>query len=304
MPELFRVRECSVRPTAQKKLGRPFRFVAGTRFTFQQPKSQFRVGPPKQIMQTVKNSGDRLPIEDVATAIREGRALRPADFYRIVVADAHLNNRNVDIADPIPTGRQILQAAGVQQLDDFSIFAILPSGDFEDLRLDETYDLRGRGAERFVIFRTDRLFKLTINNRQLEWGKPVISGAVLYSLANAGPEEAVFLEVRGGTDRVVEPSDVVDLDAPGIERFITASKPPTTFEIKVNSRDEIVNNKHVTFEQVVQLAFPGPHGPNIVFSMTYRHAASEPHAGELGPGGFVEGKKKGTIFNVTKTDKS
>lgn len=255
-------------------------------------------------MHTEKNSGDSLPVEDVATAIREGRALRPADFYRIVVADDQLRNRNVDVADPVPTGRQILQAAGVQPGDDFSLFAILSSGDFEDLRLDETYDLRGRGAERFVIFRTDRSFKLTINGHQLEWGKPAISGAVLYALAKAGPEEAVFLEVRGGTDRVIEPGELVDLNAPGIERFITAPKPPVTFEIKVNSRDEIVNNKRVTFEQVVQLAFPGPHGPNIVFSMTYRHASSEPHAGELGPGGSIEVKKKGTIFNVTKTDKS
>ena len=54
----------------------------------------------------------------------------------------------------------------------------------------------------------------------------------------------------------------------------------------------------------VALAFPGPHGPNIVFSMTYRHAVSKPHAGELAAGGIVEVKKKGTIFNVTKTDKS
>lgn len=296
--------EPPIRPIAQKKLGWLFRFVAAARFTLQQPKPQFRGGPPKQIMQTVKNSGDRLPVEDVAIAIREGRALRPADFYRIVVVDDQLRNRNVDVADPVPTGRQILQAAGVQPVDDFSVFAILPSGDFEDLRLDETYDLRGRGAERFVIFRTDRSLKLTINGHQLEWGKPAVSGTVLYALAKAGPEEAMFLEVRGGTDRLIEPNDLVDLNAPGIERFITAPKPPVTFEIKVNSRDEIVNNKRVTFEQVVQLAFPGTHGPNIVFSMTYRHAASEPHAGELGPGGAVEVKKKGTIFNVTKTDKS
>jgi hypothetical protein len=255
-------------------------------------------------MQTKANSGDRLPTEDVATAIREERALRPADFYRIVVADDQLRNRNIDVADPVPTGRQILQAAGVHVADEFSLFAILPSGDFEDLRLDETYDLRGRGAERFVIFRTDRSFKFTINGHQLEWGKPAISGAVLSQLAKAGPHEAVFLEVRGGADRLIEAGELVDLNAPGIERFITGPKPPVTFEIKVNSRDEVVNDKRVTFEQVVQLAFPGPHGPNIVFSMTYRHAVSEPHAGELGPNGAVEVKKKGTIFNVTKTDKS
>ena len=52
------------------------------------------------------------------------------------------------------------------------------------------------------------------------------------------------------------------------------------------------------------LAFPGQHVPNVVFSMTYRHAASTPHAGELGAGGSVDVKKKGTVFNVTRTVQS
>jgi len=81
-------------------------------------------------------------------------------------------------------------------------------------------------------------------------------------------------------------------------------KPVLTFEIIVNSRPHVVPTELVTFEQVVQLAFPGDQPkPNIEFSMTYRHAASKPHAGELGAKGTVE-VKKGTVFNVTKTIKS
>ena len=64
-------------------------------------------------------------------------------------------------------------------------------------------------------------------------------------------------------------------------------------------------DKHVTFEQVVKLAYPNaPAETNVTFSMTYRNAASLPHAGELGEGGSVEVKKKGTIFNVTRTVQS
>jgi len=81
-------------------------------------------------------------------------------------------------------------------------------------------------------------------------------------------------------------------------------KPVSTFEIVVNARSHLVNDMHVTFEQVVQLAFPGTHGASIVFSVTYRHAASKPHAGELGAEGAVDVKRKDTIFNVTRTDKS
>ena len=103
-------------------------------------------------MQTQTHSGDdRSDVEDVAAAIREGRSLRPAALYRIVVLDDQLHERHVDLADPVPTARQILQAAGLRPGEGYSVYAILTSGEFEDLRLDETYDLRGRGAERFVV---------------------------------------------------------------------------------------------------------------------------------------------------------
>ena len=62
---------------------------------------------------------------------------------------------------------------------------------------------------------------------------------------------------------------------------------------------------HDEHEQVVKLAFPDAGTqPNVVYSMTYRNAASKPHAGELGTGGSVEVKKEGTIFNVTPTVQS
>jgi Multiubiquitin len=250
------------------------------------------------------NTEEPLEFDDLGEALREGRALRPARGYRIRFAQDDLNFRNLDVADPVPLGRQILTAAGCDPQHGYSLFAILPSGDFEDVRLDEPFDLRERCAERFVAFQTDRDFKLTLNDHQIEWGKPAISGAALYTLANIGDDEAVFLEVRGGEDRLIEPADLIDLTAPGIERFITTSRPSKTFEIIVNSRPREIGEKQVTFEQVVQLAFPGPHETNVVFSMTYRHAASTPHAGELGAGGIVDVKKKGTVFNVTRTVQS
>ena len=161
------------------------------------------------------------------------------------------------------------------------------------MRLDETFDLRAKGAERFVAFLTDRTFKLTLDEAQIEWGEPVMKGAVLYELAKLGTEEAVFLEVRGGKDRLIDPGESIDLAEPGIERFITAPKAAATFEIIVNSRPKTCRIGKVTFEQIVQLAFPGQHAANVVFSMTYRHAASKPYAGELGKGRDRRGQARG-----------
>ncbi|RWD31648.1 MAG: hypothetical protein EOS22_04295 [Mesorhizobium sp.] len=250
------------------------------------------------------NNNELLDFDDLGDALREGRALRPARGYRFQLAEDSIDFHPRVVADPVPLGRQLLEAAALDPGGGFSLFAILPSGNFEDVRLDEPFDLRQRGAERFIAFRTDRDFKLTLNGNELCWGKPVVSGSVLYGLAKPADGEAVYLDVPGGEDRLIEPGELVDLTAPGIERFITAQKRPPTFEIIVNARPRVVNERTVTFEQVVQIAFPGPHEPNVVFSMTYRHAASTPHAGELGAGGSVDVKKKGTIFNVTRTVQS
>ncbi|MEB3046252.1 multiubiquitin domain-containing protein [Rhizobium mulingense] len=247
------------------------------------------------------NTEELLDCDDLGDALREGRALRPARGYRFLLAQGDLNFQSRVVSDPVPLGRQLLEAAALNPRDGYSLVAILPSGDFEDVRLNEPFDLRERGAERFIAFQTDRDFKLTLNDNELRWGKPVISGTILYNLVKPGEGEGVFFEVPGGEDRLVEYGDLIDLTQPGIERFITAR---LTFEIIVNSRPRTVNARTVTFEQIVQLAFPGQHQPNVVFSMTYRHAASTPHAGELGAGGSVDVKKKGTVFNVTRTVQS
>lgn len=48
-------------------------------------------------MQTpIPGDDSRIPLEDIGAAIREGRAIRLAHLYRIVVADEQLNERHLD----------------------------------------------------------------------------------------------------------------------------------------------------------------------------------------------------------------
>nr|WP_303684077.1 multiubiquitin domain-containing protein [Brevundimonas naejangsanensis] len=249
------------------------------------------------------NNPELPDFDDVGEAVRDGRPLRAAKAYRIRFAQDNLDFTDLAVADPVPLGRQILAAAGLAPERGYSLFAILADGDFEDIRLDEPFDLRGKGAERFVAFQTDRDFKFEVEGRELRWGKPAISGQILAALAEPGSAQAVFLEVRGGADRLIEPDMLIDLNQPGIERFIVAARPPVEIEIIVNTRPRLVAGPTVSFEQIVELAFPGPHDPNVVFSMTYRKAASKPAAGELGAHGVVT-VKKGTVFNVTRTVQS
>lgn len=202
------------------------------------------------------------------------------------------------VDDPVPTGTQILEAANANEAT--SLFAILPNGDFEDVRLKETFDLRGRGVEAFVCFTTGVVYPFKINQRQLSWGLPSITGAQLYELAQPNESQAVFLDVPGGTDQLVEPDDLFDLTQPGVERFITA---PRLIEIFVNSRSHYVRDPMVTYEQIVQLGFPGACDPKLIYTVSYSLAATKPYSGDLSPGKHIL-VKQGTRFNVTPTVQS
>jgi len=249
-------------------------------------------------------TGKIVDVDDVGEAIREGRGLRSARSYRILLAQENLNFRSIEVNDPVPLGRQILAASGLSTREGYSLFAILETGDFEDVRLDEPFDLRSHGAERFVAFQTDRDFKLMINDSQVAWGKPAISGAALYTLAKPGDNEAVFLVIRGGEDRQIEAGEAVDLTGPGVEHFVTALKRKSKIEIVVNGHETEVEGSHLTFEQLVSIAYPAEApAQNIVYSITFRKVASKPHSGELAPGGSVE-VKNGSIFNVGRTIQS
>ena len=76
------------------------------------------------------------------------------------------------------------------------------------------------------------------------------------------------------------------------------------FDILVNDRKKEVTTKELSFDEIVALAFnPVPTGPNIMFTVTYRHGPAVNPQGNLLEGGTVKLKDE-MVFNVTATDKS
>lgn len=75
--------------------------------------------------------------------------------------------------------------------------------------------------------------------------------------------------------------------------------------IIVNGREKTVTKDELTFDEIVKLAFDNPpYGANTLFTITYRKGGNEHRPeGHLIEGGTVK-VKKGTVFNVTATDKS
>lgn len=73
--------------------------------------------------------------------------------------------------------------------------------------------------------------------------------------------------------------------------------------VYVNTRKEEVNEKELSFDQVVRLAFPqGPFTENIVYTVTYDYEHGG--GGSMAQGGEPVKVKKEMVFSVGKSDKS
>jgi chromosome segregation ATPase len=77
------------------------------------------------------------------------------------------------------------------------------------------------------------------------------------------------------------------------------------FWVIVNGRRKEVHQRHLSFREVVELAFPNnPPKETIIYTVTYRIGGDERRPeGTLVAGQSVK-IKDGTIFDVTATDKS
>lgn len=189
-----------------------------------------------------------IDIDDVELAVQQDRPLRPGR-YRVSFAIDGVNYRPLILEDPVPLGRQILKAAGIKDIDGHALFVVTQEGDFEDVRADEDVDLRERLAYKFIAFSTDPLHRVMLNDSRIVWGEPSIPESVLRSLAGIGEDEAVFLEVRGGTDKLIEPGAEADLTAPGVEKFITAAV-KTSYFFFVNGKRYETDKKKLTGAQI------------------------------------------------------
>lgn len=79
---------------------------------------------------------------------------------------------------------------------------------------------------------------------------------------------------------------------------------PKTLTIFVNTVENKVTTKELTFDQIVDLAFnPRPTGPDQMFTVTYRRGHGDKPEGSLTEGESVKVKDQ-MIFNVRATNRS
>lgn len=75
--------------------------------------------------------------------------------------------------------------------------------------------------------------------------------------------------------------------------------------IVMNGEQKDVEDRDVSYEEVVELAFPGMGAdPNNTFTVLYRKADHARAEGSLVAGGSVKVHKEGTSFSVTRSIRS
>lgn len=150
----------------------------------------------------------------------------------------------------------------------------------------------------------NRVLELTINGKRYEWKYQYITGAEIRSLENIPHDDEIFLAVtKPWQDEPISDDKQVNLARPEIEYFYSKDKHYKIMLI-VNGRPKPWEERAITFEQVVVLAFGSyDSNPNRVYTVTYDRGPYENLEGTMVKEDKVLTKDK-MIFNVTCTDKS
>lgn len=137
-------------------------------------------------------------------------------------------------------------------------------------------------------------------DRQVHESPNPTTGQALYALGNVPAGRELFREVSGDReDEEVRRTDAT-VHVTQDEHFYSVRE----FDIVVNTRKKDVTRPKLSFDEVVRLAYdPVPTGPNILFTITYRHGPRQNPEGKMLEGQSVW-LKNGMIFNVKHTDRS
>ena len=134
-----------------------------------------------------------------------------------------VNRTTYTFADPMPGTRQILAAAGFLPADDCVLVQVFDHGT-RALGLDETIDLRKHGSETYFAFRTDRVYRFTVDERGFDWGAEKIAESMLRTIAHVAEDEILILQLEDAADRELAPSEEVRLSDHGTEHLVVRKR--------------------------------------------------------------------------------
>lgn len=131
------------------------------------------------------------------------------------------------------------------------------------------------------------------------------TGPDLYELGHVREGLVLYHEVGDNQEDKLVRIDSPRIDLTEDEHFHSGEAPEEHYIIIVNTEPKVVDHDVLTFAELVKIAFPvPPTGLDPEFTVSFEHAKSDPHHGDLEPGGKVTVRKFGTTFDVDHTNRS
>ncbi|MBZ0147293.1 MAG: multiubiquitin domain-containing protein [Pseudorhodoplanes sp.] len=138
-----------------------------------------------------------------------------------------VNGATVKFSNATPKGERILDKADLKPVSEYVLIQLMRHSS-RSIGLDETVDLRAEGTEEFRAFKSDRIFRFTLNEHGYEWGVNKIPEPELREIGHVSDDDVLVLE-RDGQDIDLKPSDVLDLGHTGTEHLRTEKRLVTVF---------------------------------------------------------------------------
>jgi hypothetical protein len=142
------------------------------------------------------------------------------------------------------------------------------------------------------------LVRIHINRAAYDSPNPT-TGEALYALGEIPADERLYREVGGDKEDKPVPRDDAHLHLKEDEHFYSQE----VFSIFVNTDDHDVDEKHITYTQVVELYLGSGGKPSNEYLVKYSHGPAENPSGTLAPGQKVT-VKDGMRFRVAGTGES
>jgi hypothetical protein len=146
--------------------------------------------------------------------------------------------------------------------------------------------------------------RIHVDQRQYRSPTPTV-GAGLYELCHVDEGLVLYKEVEGDHEDILIRIDAPEIRLKEDEHFHSGKAPENYYVIIVNTDPVVVDHDVLSFAEIVKIAYPvPPTGTDPEFTVSFEHAKSLPHEGDLSGGGTVTVRKFGTIFDVNHTNRS
>lgn len=139
----------------------------------------------------------------------------------------------LQVSEPVLDGQRILDEAGFRPAEDHVLIQLLLPGT-RSVGLDESVDLR-QGSRVFRAFKSDRIFRFTVEDVGYEWGVAKITEAELRCIAVVGGDPPLVLE-RGGKAIELAADGIVELGETGTEHVRVVELVTVTLDNEVEKK--------------------------------------------------------------------